>query len=257
MRTAIQPSSLSPQLYNLHQILMSDGLKLPDSASDRAHVLADVIELHLTWEVQNLKHSISASAAVNNFVDFAGLFLPQIQTLAIGEFVGGEDTEEVRAEISIVVLKLVCWIVEQLIELAESVAPQYVPHQVAGWYDEGVKALWNLDTCLEAAWQRRLQCFPESKMPGSQTEPPGLYSPRIMNWAYSQLTGVNRVAGRLQRKVGMVPNHYGVLVDLFGLTRQSMKNYIRHGQTQIQVARQLKEVEQARARAMGQGKGRA
>jgi hypothetical protein len=64
-----------------------------------------------------------------------------------------------------------------------------------------------------------------------------------MNWAFTQLTWANELAGRIQRKVSMVPNHCGVKVELFGLTRQALKNYIRHGQRQIEVSRQVKEIE--------------
>ncbi len=233
---------------------MSEGLKLPVSACDRGHVVADVIELHLTWEIENLKHCVNPSAAVNSFVHFAALFVPQIQGLAIAEFVGEEETDEVRAEISVVVLKLMCWIVEQTAMLAGFVTPQYTSYQSAGWHEEGVKALWDLDTCLEAACLQELHSFPEAKMPGSYTTAPGLYSARIMDWAFTQLTWTNKSAGRLQRKVDMVPNHYGVKVELFGLTRQALKNYLRHAQCQNEVARQLKEAEDAKAGAQGMGK---
>lgn len=237
---------------------MTEGLKIPDLASDRARVVADVIELHLTWEFENLKHSISSSAAVNAFVDFAALFLPQIRSLALGEYVGGEETYEARAEISAIVLKLVVWIVEESAILAECVAPKYLPSQSSEWYDEGVRALWDLDTCLERAFQHRMHSFPEALILGSFTEAPGLYSDGILEWAFLQLTWANKVAGRLQRTVDMVPNQYGVKVELFLLTRQSLKNFIRHGQRQIEVARQLREAEFARANAVeaeGQGWG--
>lgn len=257
MRSPIVPSSLCPQLCGLHQVLISEGLKLPNSAFDRAHVVADVIELHLSWEIDNLKHTINPSAAINSFVEFAALFVPQIRGLAIAEFVGGEETDEVRAGISAVVLKLVCWIVEQSAMLGESLVPQYLPYQRAGWYEQSIKALWDLDTCLEAACQQRMQSFPEAKAPGSYTEAPGLYSARIMSWAFGQLSWVNKMAGRLQRSVDKVPNHYGVKVELFGLTRQALKNYIRHGQHQNEVAWQLKEIENAKAKLLKQGKDQA
>jgi hypothetical protein len=224
---------------------MSDGLKIPDSVSDRAHVVADVIELHLTWEIHNLKSSISPLAAVSSFGEFAAIFMPQIQGLADTAFFGGEDTDDLCAEITDVVLKLMRWIVEQSAMLTEHVIPEHLSSEPGLWYDEGVKTIWDLDTCMEMACQQKLQSFPEVRSLGSLTEPPGLYSTRIMNWAFTQLTWANELAGRIQRKVSMVPNHYGVKVELFGLTRQALKNYIRHGQRQIEVSRQVKEIEAA------------
>jgi hypothetical protein len=241
MRSPIVPSCLSPRLYGVYEVLFSDGLQVPNSASDRAHTVADVIELHLTWEVENLKHSVNPSAAVNSFTEFAALFVPQIQNLAVAEFVGGEETDEVREKISAVVLKLMCWIMEQSVTLAEAVAPQYLSYQAVRWYDEGVRALWDLDTCAQGAFWRRLQSFPEAKMPGSYAQVPGLYSARIMDWAFTQLTWVNKMAGRLQRKVDKVPNHYGVKVELFGLTRHALKDYLRHGQHQHGMPKQFLE----------------
>jgi hypothetical protein len=236
---------------------MTQGLSMPDSASLRAQVVADVIELHLTWEYENLKHSMSPAAAINSFVGFTATFVPEIQSLAIAEFVGDEDTEEVRSEIANIVLKLVRWIVEHCVMLADFVTPQYLLSYVAGWYDEGVKGMWDIDTCFKAACQRMLHSFPEASMRGSYTEAPGLYSPRIMDWASRQLTWVNLMAGRLEEKAGMVPNHYGRFVQLFILTRLSLKEYLRHGQAQIDVARQLRQNELARAMIQGNGEGRA
>jgi hypothetical protein len=234
---------------------MSDGLKVPNAASDRAHVVADVIELHLTWEVENLKHSISPAAAVNSFVGFAALFVPQIRGLAVSEFVGGEDNDNVHAEISAVNMKLMCWIIDQSVTLVETVTPEYASYQPVGWYEEGVKGLWHLDTCLEASCQQHMQCSPEAKIPTDWDAVPGLYSARMLEWAFTQLTWVNRMAGRLERKVGMVPNNYGVKVGLFGLTRQSLKNYLRHGQHQHEVAKHLADAKAAKEKAPGTANG--
>lgn len=227
MRSPIAPSSLSPKLYGLYQMLLSDGLKVPNCAADRARVVADVIELHLSCEIAGLRSS-------------------QIQGLAIAEFVGGEETDEVRDEISTIVLKLMCWIVEQNVTLAEWVSPKYDSYQAGGWYDDGVKALLDLDTCLEAACQQKMNTFPEAKRLETCTEAAGLYSARIMDWAFTQLTWLNKMAGRLEWKVGPLPSHYGANVALFGLTRHALKNYIRHAQRQNEVARQLKGIEDAR-----------
>lgn len=246
MRSPIAPSSLSPKLYGLYQMLLSDGLKVPNCAADRARVVADVIELHLSCEIAGLRSSICPSVAVNSFLGFAALFVPQIQGLAIAEFVGGEETDEVRDEISTIVLKLMCWIVEQNVTLAEWVSPKYDSYQAGGWYDDGVKALLDLDTCLEAACQQKMNTFPEAKRLETCTEAAGLYSARIMDWAFTQLTWLNKMAGRLEWKVGPLPSHYGANVALFGLTRHALKNYIRHAQRQNEVARQLKGIEDAR-----------
>lgn len=143
---------------------MSDGLKIPDSVSDCAHIVADVIELHLTWEIHNLKSSICPSAAVNSFGEFAAIFIPQIQGLADTAFFGGEDTDDLRAEITDVVLKLMRWIVEQSAMLAEHVIPEHLSSEPGLRYDEGVKAIWDLDTCMEMACQQKLQSFPRSEL---------------------------------------------------------------------------------------------
>lgn len=247
MRSPIVPSSLPLDLYGLYQLLMSDGVKVPNAATDRARVVADVIKLHLSWEIAGLMNSISPSAAVNGLVEFAALFVPQIQGLAIAEFVGGEETIEVRDEISAIVLNLMCWIVGQSVALAESVTPQHPTYQAVGWYEEGLKALGDLDACMEAAHQQKMTTFPEASMSDTYFEAAGLYSARIMNWAFAQLTWMNKMAGRLERKVGMVPAPDVSKVGLFGLTRQALKNYIRHAQRQNQVAEQLREIEDAKA----------
>jgi hypothetical protein len=223
MRSPIVPSSLSPRLRELHNRLMSDGLLVPNSASDRAHVVADVIQLHLTWEADNLQHNINPSFAINSFVEFAALFVPQIQGLAIGEFVGGEETNEVRAQFGAAVIRLMGWIVEKIVLLAERVGPQYISYQAMGWYDTGVRALWEIDTCLEAACRQRMLSSGEA----------GLYSAPIMNWAAGQLTWLNSMAGRLHQMVGMVPNHYGVTVPFFGLTRHGLENHLHQGQNMV------------------------
>lgn len=203
---------------------------MPNSASDRGRVLTNVVKLHLSREAEKLKYSISPAAAANSFVEFAGLFIPQIQDLAIAEFAGGEDTEAVRVDIITVVLQLVCWIVEQCAMLAESFSPHYITYEAVGWWDDKVRFLWILDECLEAACKQKILSFPEAKTPGTHTEARGMYSPRIMNWASTQLTWANNMAGRLQGKVGKVPNRYDVLVELFGLTRQTLETHIRRGQ---------------------------
>ncbi len=229
MRTAIQPEDLYPEQRRLHQVIVSDGLKMPNSAVERAEVLANVIKLHLNWEVENLKHGVNVSASLNSFVEFAALFLPQVQDLALAEYVGEEDTQRVRFMIATVVMNLMSWIVEICVKMVEHIAPIYLSFQAVRWYDQGLKALRAIDACLEAVCKHKIASFPEAKRPASDTRIPGLFSARIMKWASLQLVWANNMAEMLQSKAPMVPDQDGSLEEPFGLTRQALDNHIRVG----------------------------
>ena len=203
---------------------------MPNSAVKRAEVVANVIKLHLNWEVENLKNGVNASASLNSFVEFAGLFIPQIQDLALAEYIGEEDTTGVRFNIGTVTMNLLSWIVEMCVLMAEYHAPKYLSYQAVGWYDEGLKALRTIDATLEAACKHKMASFPEAKRLGSDTQMPGLFSDRIMKWASLQLVWANNMAEKLQSKAPMVPDQDGSLEEPFGLTRQALDNHVRHGQ---------------------------
>jgi hypothetical protein len=206
------------------------GMPVPNSAVARAHVVAQTIQIHMTWEIDNLKHSVNPSAGVNSFVEFVTVLFPQIQGLAVGEFAGEEDTPQVRAEISSTALKLLCWTVEQVVILARAVTPQYQSYQAATWSAESAKTLWDIDSALKKAYYHQLHSFPESKQMPPEVRVPGLFSPRIMRWAFTQLTWLNKMASGLQQKVDMITNPYGDRVELFTMTREALKTYIRQAQ---------------------------
>ena len=63
------------------------------------------------------------------------------------------------------------------------------------------------------------------------------------------------MAERIQQKVDMVPNHYGVKVALFGLTRQGLENYLGQGRVHHQMSRQIAETEAARMSASAKEHG--
>lgn len=202
---------------------------MPNSAVKRAEVLANVIKLHLSWEVENLKHGVNASASLNSFVEFAGLFIPQIQDLARGNYVGGEETVRVRYDIATVATNLLRWIVEMCVWMAEHLAPLYLSYHAVGWYDEGLKALRTIDACLEAVFKNKMAAFPEARRLGSGSQMPGMFSPRIMEWVRSKLVWVNGMAEKLQSKAPMVPGPDGSLEVPFGLTIQALDTHLHSG----------------------------
>jgi hypothetical protein len=77
---------------------------------------------------------------------------------------GGEDTDDLRAEITDVVLKLMRWIVEQSAMLAEHVIPEHLSSEPGLWYDEGMKAIWDLDTCMGNGLSAKVAVFSRSKV---------------------------------------------------------------------------------------------
>ncbi len=201
---------------------------MPNSAVERAEVVANVIKLHLNWEAENLNNGVNGSASLNSFVEFAALFIPQIQDLALGDYIGGEDTVDVRCNIANVAMNLICWIVEICVLMAEYHAPMYLSYHAIGWYDEGLKALRAIDTCSEAICKHQIASFPEADILGSDTQMPGLFSPRIMNWATKRLAWANKMTAKLQSKAPMVPDQSGNSEEPFGLLRQVLDNHMRH-----------------------------
>ncbi|KAF7509580.1 hypothetical protein GJ744_007618 [Endocarpon pusillum] len=228
-RTAIQPADLSPEQRRLHQVIISDGLTMPNSAVERAEVLANIIKLHLSWEVENLKNGVNASASLNSFVEFAGLFVPQIRDLALANYVGGEDTVRVRYNIATVGTNLLRWIVEMFVSMAKHHAPKYLSYQAVGWYDEGLKALRAIDACLDTVCKNKMESFPEAKRPAPATQMPGIFHPRVMQWVNSKLDWVDDMAGKLQSKAPMVPNQDGSVEAPFGRTRQALEQHLLRG----------------------------
>lgn len=226
---------------------MTEGLKVPNSASDRAQVLANLIELHLTWDVEHLKHCIDPSPAVNSFLEFAALYIPQLQGVAIAEFVGGEETVQVRNEIAVTVMRLVSWIVEQTVMLAEAVAPHYLSYHAVGLHEEGKRALWDLDACLAAACQQKMQADADVINIGYLGVVPPLYSRPVLDWAFKQLMWIETMAGRLETKVDQVPNHYGEKVQLFCLTKEALRYHLFQGQNHLKAAEGAPQAEAARA----------
>lgn len=203
---------------------------MPNSAIGRAEVVANVIKLHLNWEMDNLKHGVNGSASLNSFVEFAALFIPQIQGLAIAEYVGGEDTQNVRYGIATVVMNLLSWMLDVCVLMAEYHAPKYLSYRALGWYDEGLQALRAIDACLEVAFKNKIASFPEAKRLGSDTQMPGMFSRRIMKWANLQLVWANKMAEKLQSLAPMVLDEFGNLEEPFGRLRQTLDDHVRRGQ---------------------------
>ncbi len=201
---------------------------MPNSAVERAEVVANIIKLHLNWEAENLKNGVNASASLNSFVEFAALFLPQAQDLALGAYIGGEDTVDVRFSIATVALNLLCWMVELCVLLAEYHAPMYQSYHAIGWYDEGLKALMAIDTSLEAVCKHHIASFPEANILGSNTQMPGLCSPRIMEWTNKRRVWANKMAARLHSKAPMVPDLFGNVEEPLGLLRQALDKHMCH-----------------------------